>query len=456
MFHVKHFWDDTIAAIATPIGVGGVGVVRLSGEKSVKIAAKTIQNFPKKAATRQVYRRWVHSRGRRIDEVLFFYMKSPNSYTGEDVVEISGHGGGVVLKKILEEAIMHGARVAEPGEFTRRAFLNGKIDLLQVEAVQDIIQAKTERGVESAARQLGGELSKKIADIRDKLIALLAQIEAKIDFPDDVKEVPGDRLGKCLSAAIVAVENLMATAKEGRALREGIRVAIVGRPNVGKSSLLNALLGSERAIVTEKPGTTRDTIEETINVFGMPVVFIDTAGIRHPKDQAEEFGVERAQREMKGADIALVVIDAANRLTGEDKRLLREETDGCRIMALNKIDLGIKTDPKGYAKMKKYRVSALTGEGVEQIKKGIVQMMGMGERRGIEGQAACINLRQKECLARAKEGLARAKSAGRRREPGEIIAVDIKAAIVALGEASGEEVSEEVINAIFEKFCVGK
>jgi tRNA modification GTPase len=456
MFHVKHFWDDTIAAIATPMGLGGVEVVRLSGEKSVKIATKMLHCFPKKVVTRKIYRKWAHSGGRRIDEVLFFYMKSPNSYTGEDMVEISGHGGGFVLKKILEEAIANGARAAGPGEFTRRAFLNGKIDLLQAEAVQDIIQAKTERGVESAARQLGGELSKKIANLREKMIALLAQIEAKMDFPEDIKGIPGGQLGKRLRDAILEIESLLATAKEGRILREGVRVAIVGRPNVGKSSLLNALLGSKRAIVTEKPGTTRDTIEETTSIFGVPVIIIDTAGIRHPKDQAEEFGVERAQREMNDADLSLVVIDAARKLTDEDKRLLNEGTKGKKMMVLNKIDLGVRTDPRGYAKIKKYRASALTGEGVEQVKKGILLTMGMGNKNGIEGQAVCINLRQKECLIRAKEGLARAEADRKKGEEGEFIAIGIKDAIVALGEASGEEVSEEVINAVFEKFCIGK
>lgn len=456
MFHVKHSADDTIAAIATPPGVGGVGVVRISGDQSIRVAEQIIRDFPKNIIPQRVYHSWIACNGKPVDEVLYYFMKAPNSYTGEDVVEISGHGGAAVLREVLGLIVSAGARIADRGEFTRRAFLNGKVDILRAEAVLDLISARTGRGVEAAVGQLGGGLSSLINGLRSELVNILSEIEASIDFPDDVEEIGRASLRERIEGYLGEVDRLIETAEGGHLLREGLRMAIAGRPNVGKSSLLNALLGEDRAIVTDVPGTTRDTIEEVVNVNGLPVVVIDTAGIRHPRDKAEEFGVARARKEIGAADIVLVVLDASGELSDEDKMILGEARAVKHILALNKIDLGIRLSLNGWAgDGPSFQVSALRGDGVENLRKGIFDFV-VGHQ-GLEGAGGVfINLRHKECLIRTREGLLRAIDSCSRNMPSDFVAIDIKGAIVALSEMSGEEVSEEVINSIFERFCVGK
>lgn len=456
MFHVKHSLDDTIAAIITPQGVGGVGVVRISGDLAVGILGKIIKDFPAKTEPLRMYHSWLFFGDRAIDEVLYCYFKAPSSYTGEDVAEISCHGGPLVLREALEQILSCGARLAERGEFTKRAFLNGRIDLTRAEAVLDLISARTRRGIEAAAAQLGGRLSDQVRDLRGRLIGILSEIEAGIDFPDDVdgSEQPGliSRLVEILSA----IDELLQTADAGKLIREGARMAIVGKPNVGKSSLLNVLLGEDRAIVTEFPGTTRDTIEEVININGFPVVVVDTAGIRHPRDMAEVFGVERARKEAEASDVVMVVLDCSSKLTAEDEMVLNETRHARRLLVLNKVDLGNALNLNGFGGSNpQFKVSAVTGQGISELRTGIFDLVvGGGEIKGADG--AYINSRHREGMMRARESVLKATDSCQQGLPCDFTAIDLKGAIVALGEVSGESVSEEVVNSIFERFCVGK
>lgn len=453
---MKHSLNDTIAAIATPPGTGGVGVVRISGNQSIRISEQIIRDFPRDIIPQRVYHSWVIRNGRPIDEVLCYLMRAPNSYTGEDVVEINCHGGWLMLREILQLAVEAGARLADRGEFSKRAFLNGKMDLLRAEAILDLVSARTVKSLEAASSQLKGILSNAISGLRNELLEVLAEIEAGIDFPEDVEEVGGGQLGGRIGEIRRRTETLLETAAAGKILREGVRMAIVGKPNVGKSSLLNALLGEARAIVAEMPGTTRDTIEEVIDIKGLPAVVVDTAGIRHPRDKVEDFGVDRARKEIAGADIAMVVLDASSELTDEDKLVLEAVSGSRLILVLNKIDLGDVVSLNGLGSGRPiFRVCALTGAGVDGLRDGIFNFVVGGiDLDGVGG--ALINLRHREGLMRAQESLARAIEACKAGVLVDLLSIDIKEAIVALGEISGEEVSEEVIDSIFERFCVGK
>ncbi len=453
---MKHSLDDTIAAIATPPGVGGVGLVRISGGSALNILLTifTPSSNSYEYENHKLYHGWVRASGGRVtDEVMASCMRAPNSYTGEDVVEISCHGGTAVVHEVLRLILESGARPAERGEFSKRAFLNGKIDLLKAEAILDLVSARTGRGVSAAASQLAGSLSNPTGRLRAELVGLLAELEASIDFPDDV-EAPA--LQVRIESVRGEVEKLAATAGAGKLLREGVRMAIVGKPNVGKSSLLNALLGEERAIVTDEPGTTRDTIEEVININGIPFVVVDTAGIRHPRDKAEEFGVERARVEIAGANMVLLVLDASTGLGDEDKVILEEVSEGKVALALNKVDLGAAVRLNGYGNScPQFKVSALLGTGISELRAGIYDLVIKGqEMEGAGGTS--INLRHQECLLRVRDALDKALAGCDGKCYSDLVAVDLKGAIVALGEVSGEEVSEEVINSIFARFCVGK
>jgi len=463
MFHVKHF-EDTIVAVATPLGVGGVGVIRVSGGKALEIVRPSIKNFPQDIIPRRLYHGWFHIEDKLIDEVLFYFMKAPESYTGEDVVEISGHGGLVVLCTMLEALIQNGARLAEKGEFTKRAFLNGKIDLAQAEAIADLISAKTSLGVEVSASQLSGSLSNKISSLRKALLEVLAGVEVVIDFSEDVGELDFSALRENLVSIMDEVDGLIAGAKQGKVLREGLRVTILGKPNVGKSSLLNALVGKNRVIVSDLPGTTRDTIEEVINLNGLPLVVIDTAGIRHPKDKAEEFGVERARVEAEGADLILLIVDASSNLTEEDLMIFDLVKNKRWVLVLNKIDLGLKVKLNGFVTPpRKFEVSALYGKGIDDLRQGMFEYvcsdLAAGPFKGYDSSknfSSLVNARHLNCLLRAKESLSRALKLIEDNAQEVLVAIDLKEAVLALGEVCGEEVSEEVINTIFEKFCVGK
>ncbi|MDI6731913.1 MAG: tRNA uridine-5-carboxymethylaminomethyl(34) synthesis GTPase MnmE, partial [Candidatus Margulisbacteria bacterium] len=393
----------------------------------------------------------------KTDDVLACFMKGPRTFCGEDTAEIYCHGGPAVLSMALQIVIEQGARLAERGEFSKRAFLNGKIDLAQAEAILDLIKAPVKESAGTAIEQLRGGLSRTINEIKGEMVKISAKIEAGIDFPGEQEGEEG--AGQEIEKLIIKVEALIKTADYGRIYREGLAVAIVGKPNVGKSSLLNSLVGSERAIVSSLPGTTRDTIEEQICLHGMPIRVVDTAGIRHPKDEAEGFGVERAKRELDAAEFAIVVLDGSNGIGEEDKRILELSAKGRGIVLINKTDLGIKITCdiiKPFAENKPiFFASLLKGEGVEELKKGIYDETLKQIGRPAEG-ALAINARHKECLARAQESLHEAKQELEGEGPREEISRHLKAAVMAAGEISGEEVSDEIINAIFDKFCIGK
>ncbi|MEE8638434.1 MAG: tRNA uridine-5-carboxymethylaminomethyl(34) synthesis GTPase MnmE [Candidatus Margulisiibacteriota bacterium] len=459
---MKHAADDTIAAIATPLGVGGVGVVRVSGERAKEILACLFvcSNGSMIDSHRMVHGWLIDPKtDLKVDEVLACLMRSPKSYTGENVVEFYCHGGLPVVQRVLALALDSGARLAQKGEFTRRAFLNGKLDLAQAEAVLDLVNAQTVHGAGFAVRQLEGRLSNIVKGTRSGLVDMLAELEALIDFPDDLPELNYDQFVKRLGGSIQEIDKLLATADSGRIYRVGLPTVIIGKPNVGKSSLLNTLLGEERAIVAELPGTTRDAIEETVNVQGMPLRIIDTAGIRHPKDRAEELGVERARKELDAADFTLVVIDASAELDSLDKAVLGRASGKQMVLVLNKIDLGVRINQNELGRLANgsptFKVSALTGEGIEELKEGVFKYIQSHLFQPF-GEAVVINTRHKECLARAKEALVRASKSGSQSMPVDFISIDLKGAVVALGEVAGEMVSEEVINTIFERFCVGK
>ena len=454
---MKHSDAETIAAIATPVGLGGIGIVRLSGPQATQLLSKVFFS-PKVSSglkSHRLYHGWIGSAQNKIDEVLVSFMAGPNSYTGEDVVEISCHGGRLVVDKILELILVAGARLAEKGEFTKRAFLNGRLDLAQAEAVVDLISAKSGPALAAASAQLAGELSLRIKSIRERLVKLLSRIEASIDFPDDLAAVDKKQATKTIVGAGAEITRLLALAEEGRLVREGVRVAIIGKPNVGKSSLLNRLAQDDRAIVSPLPGTTRDTIEEAVTLGGLSLVLIDTAGLRPAGDQVEAAGIGRTLDEIKKADIILLVVDASAQLSGADDRALLEAGEGGVIIVFNKIDLGRKAAESFGGERPKFMISALSGVGVADLKKGIVDNL-PGGNNFEEVSRGVINTRHKECLFRAQESLQKIMVGLDAGVPQDLIAIDVRGAIIALGEISGEQVSEEVIEQIFQNFCVGK
>ncbi|MCR4430278.1 MAG: tRNA uridine-5-carboxymethylaminomethyl(34) synthesis GTPase MnmE [Tepidanaerobacteraceae bacterium] len=456
--------EETIAAISTPMGEGGIGIIRISGDKSFEITKKI---FKPVSEVREIRSRHLYlghiidpEKGNRIDEVLTAFYKSPHTYTREDMVEINCHGGMVAQKKILELAIKYGARIAEPGEFTKRAFLNGRIDLSQAEAVIDIIRSKTERALMLANRQLAGGFSEMIKSIRSELVQIMAHIEANIDFPeDDIPEADPvqikNEIQKSKNRIKMAIKNL----ESGKMLRDGLSTIILGRTNVGKSSLLNALLNEERAIVTDVPGTTRDIIEEYININGIPVKIIDTAGIRETGDKVEMIGVERAKRYLNEAEMVLLVIDASIEITEEDRRIFDMAKDKFAVIVINKTDLPSRIDEKEIEKIlpekKIIRISALKNQGIEELKNeiynSIVEKMGP-----IDENAIIATQRQKKAMEDAASYLEKALKSLEENMPIEVIEIDIRESWEKLGEIIGDTASEDIINAIFENFCIGK
>ncbi|MDN5312692.1 MAG: tRNA modification GTPase [Thermoanaerobacteraceae bacterium] len=456
--------EDTIAAISTPLGEGGIGIVRISGEKSFDIARRI---FSPKSEIKNIKSRYLYlgqiidpEEGYAIDEVLTAFFKAPNTYTREDMVEINCHGGMTAQRKILELTIRYGARVAEPGEFTKRAFLNGRIDLSQAEAVIDVIRSKTDRALVLANRQLAGGFSEKINSIRRDLLEIMAHIEANIDFPeDDIPETDPEIIKSEIIKSKGKIEELIKNTGSSKILREGISTLILGRTNVGKSSLLNALLREERAIVTDVPGTTRDIIEEYINIKGIPVKVIDTAGIRETSDLVEKIGVERAKRYLKEAEMVLLIMDASMEITDEDRNIFEMVKDKFTIGVINKVDLPAKIDEKEVKRLlpgkKVIKISALKEQGIEELKNeiynSIVEQIGpIDENTIIAGQ------RQKQALEAARNSLERAMESMKVKMPVEIIEIDIREAWEKLGEITGDTVSDDIINAIFENFCIGK
>lgn len=453
-------FDDTIAAIATPLGEGGLAVIRLSGSEALTIAHKSFlpvgksSLLPSQAPTHTIHYGKIVQGGRTIDEVLLAVMRAPRTLTREDVVEITCHGGLLPAKMVLDVVLENGARLAMPGEFTRRAFLNGRIDLTQAEAVADLISARTELALTAANEQLAGKLSQRINELRDDMIKILAHVEAHIDFPDeDIAPDTKAQLLQRLENAVAFMDQLLRTANEGQILRRGIRAAIVGRPNAGKSSLLNQLLGHDRAIVSAIPGTTRDTIEETANIRGLPVVFVDTAGLRDSVDEIEIEGIRRSRETLARAELILHVLDHAEPLTPADEIYLTEFSGKKRILVRNKIDLPNQLSLPG--DLKTVDVCCLSGKGIENLKEAIKELVWAGEIRA-EMLQVMINSRHQDALKRAKAGTQHTIDALRENLTLELAAMDLRIAVNAIGEIVGKTTTEDLLDSIFSQFCIGK
>lgn len=456
--------DDTIAAISTPLGEAGIGIVRMSGAEAFHIAGEIFRSRSGRGLA-SLTSHSVHyglivdsEEGDVIDEVLLTPMRAPRTYTREDVLEISCHSGRSPLRRILELCLRKGARLAEEGEFTKRAFLNGRIDLVQAEAVIDVIKAKTDLGHQAAMNQLAGGLSEEVNGLRDRIKEMLAHIEAWVDFPEeDIDELPYEEIINRTKELMVQIDSLLESADRGKILREGISVAIAGRPNVGKSSLLNALLKEERAIVTPIPGTTRDVIEESLNVRGIPIRLIDTAGIRSTEDVIEKEGVSRSWRFIDEADLVLWVLDATEELSSEDGALLSRVSERKSVAVVNKIDLERRID---LGKIRAYypnpvEVSATKGWGLDELEEEVYRLFFGGEVVS-DDRTLVTNVRHKDALRRTEESLLNVIATAENGLSGEFLALDLRAALRSLGEIVGETTTEDILDVIFSQFCIGK
>lgn len=453
--------DDTIAAIATALGEAGLAVVRLSGPQALTVADRSFvpkgrhSARPSEAATHTIQYGHVVRGGVTVDEVLVSVMRAPRTFTREDVAEITCHGGLLTAKLVLDTVLENGARLAQPGEFTRRAFLNGRLDLTQAEAVADLIQSRTELALRAANEQLAGKLSQRINQLRDDLIQTLAHIEAHLDFPEeDIAPDTQAQLLARLDQGVAFMDALLRTANEGQILRRGLRAAIVGRPNVGKSSLLNQLLGRDRAIVSPRPGTTRDTIEETANIRGLPVVFVDTAGLREAHDEVELEGIRRSHEAVFRAELLLHVLDVSEPLTPEDERFLAEFAGKKRILVGNKSDLPRRLEGTSI-QGPLVEVSCRSGQGIETLKDAIKELAWAGEIRS-EMLEVMINSRHQDALSRARAAVLNAGEALRRGMSLEFVAVDLRCGVDAVGEVVGKTATEDLLDLIFSQFCIGK
>lgn len=456
---------DTISAIATGTGIGGIGIIRLSGEKAIATAekvfrAKNGQNLADAQSHKALYGNVIRNNGEVIDEVLCLVMRSPFSYTKEDVVEIQCHGGSMVLREILALTYECGARPAEPGEFTKRAFLNGRLDLSQAQAVMDIIEAKTESTLNMAAGHLTGLFSERIKSLRLPILEMIAHLEATIDFPEeDIDDVVLDQVQGRLKDLQAETAKLLKTAHTGRILQDGLMTAIVGRPNVGKSSLLNALLREERAIVTDIPGTTRDSIEEFLNLGGVPLRIIDTAGIRTTDDEVEKLGVAKARTYVQQAALVLALFDGSQPLTADDEEIIKLLRGRDCLILLNKCDLPNAFDRSVF--LNKFSVdrivdiSAATGQGLDCLTEIIVNKVYGGEVRGSE-QVFVNNAREAELLRKAGEHLQEASQSIDNGMSPDFVVIDLRSAWEKLGEITGETVEDDIVDQIFTRFCIGK
>ncbi|HBF2788929.1 TPA: tRNA uridine-5-carboxymethylaminomethyl(34) synthesis GTPase MnmE [Clostridioides difficile] len=458
------FIDDTIAAIATAPGEGGIGILRISGEKALKVAEEIFKSMSGKSIEEYNKRTLIYGNivdnENIIDEVLLAYMKGPNSYTGEDVIEINCHGGFISVKKILELILSKDVRLAEAGEFTKRAFLNGRIDLSQAEAVIDVIKAKTDIAHEVAQNQLEGSLSKKIRELRDKVTEILAHVEVAIDYPEeDIEHITYQTLKEKTDELKKDIKKLYDTAESGKILREGLKTVIVGKPNVGKSSLLNSILGENRAIVTDIPGTTRDVIEEFVNIKGIPLKIVDTAGIRDTDDIVEKIGVEKSKESFTSADLIVMVLDASRRLSEEDIEILEKLKDKQTIVLLNKNDLKQEIEEE---KILKYvennsiiKISALQQEGIEELQDKIESMVYKGSIKN-NSSLVVTNSRHKDALSKAYKSATDALIALEQSMPFDFVEVDLKNIWDYLGYINGDTVTEDLLDNIFHNFCIGK
>lgn len=435
----------TICAIATPLSIGGVGILRVSGEKAFEIAQKF---FSHPIVPKKINHGWILNGDIKVDEVILLPFVAPHSFTGEDIIEIQTHGSPVVVKEVLNLLLDAGARLAEPGEFTKRAFLNHKIDMTQAEAILDLIHAKTQKTAHLSANNLSGALRLEINKIKVTIIEILAKIVASLDFPDDVAEVPNEDIEKVLENSILNIEKILLNARSHNIFREGARVAIVGQPNVGKSSLFNALLSLNRAIVTDIAGTTRDTIHETLDIEGLALTLIDTAGIREEKDadKVEQIGISNAKNMLSQADLVLCLYDASKGLKNEDKAIfsLCPESSPSLLVA-TKAD--ILADKNGL------NVSSVTLLGIDELKRAIYEkIIGLNQTE----LEFLTNQRQQECLRAAKAALENALNETRLEQLHDLISIDIKSALLALDEITGELVTDDILTHIFENFCIGK
>ncbi len=458
------YFDDTIAAISTPVGQGGIGIVRISGSDSIMIADKIFRSkrtdkLLKAKSFSMLYGHIIDpAEGGVIDEVLVSVMRSPNSYTREDVVEINCHGGMIPLRKTLEKILQQGARLAEPGEFTKRAFLNGRISLTQAEAVLDLIRAKTGESMRIAIEQLKGGLSEKLAEIRNTLLEICALSEAYIDFPEDeIETKTSEHIIGEITAIKKEIAQISRTFQEARFFREGLSVAIVGRTNVGKSSLLNALLKKDRAIVTEFPGTTRDLIDDYININGLPIRIMDTAGIRKPDEVAEKEGIRRSLSAMENADFIIAIFDGSEPLNEYDIELLEKIKDKSAVITINKSDLPVRISPDDFQKsMKQYlHISAVTGEGLEDLKSIIFNSNIKNWKEDREG-IVVTNLRHKLALDNTASALERSIDVLSGDQPLELFSIEIRDALDSIGEITGTVTTEDILDKIFNDFCIGK
>jgi tRNA modification GTPase len=442
--------SETIVAIASPPGMGAVSVIRLSGARAFKIAISVVRGEVLPKPRRVGLRSIQDDTGRVIDEGLLITFEGPGSYTGEDVVEFTGHGGVMVTRRVLERFVEAGAIPAGPGEFTQRAFMNGRMDLTQAEAVMDLISAQTSLALRSANEQLDGRLGRTCENIRAKLLGAIAHLEAFIDFPEeDIDPEVGAALCRTLSEQSASIAGLLSTADQGRILREGVRTVIFGKPNVGKSSLLNRLLGYQRAIVSSKEGTTRDTIEEVVNLRGIPLRLIDTAGVRESSDEIEQEGIAMTHGQLARADLVLVIWDLSESFFDSAEVSI---PDGARRLdILNKSDL----EDVSWAGAKGLRISCESGSGFEDLESAISKLLSLDEAQWGDHSVA-VNARHQACLTRAQSSLVRAITSLRAGDEPELTALDLREALTAIGEIAGIVDTEEILGEIFGNFCIGK
>lgn len=457
---------DTIAAISTPPGEGGIGIVRISGDEAIEIADKLYSMGKKSLADQDThtihYGKVVNPKtGDIVDEVMVSVMRAPKTYTREDVVEINSHGGILVVNKVLQVVLNNGARLAEPGEFTKRAFLNGRIDLSQAEAVMDMIRAKTDRAMHVAVDQLDGQMARLIRDLRQKILDTLAQVEVNIDYPeyDDVEEMTSQLLEDKAREVKADIQKLLETAQQGKILREGLATAIIGRPNVGKSSLLNKLLRQDKAIVTDVAGTTRDVIEEYANVKGVPLKLIDTAGIRETDDEVEKIGVDRSRQAIQQADLILLVFNQSEKLTAEDEALIEATKGQNRIILLNKTDLDQQLNVDKLSQLIAndpiVSTSMMTQAGMDELQDKIAELFFSGQT-GERDATYVSNTRHIALLEEAEDALSEVLNGIAFDMPVDLVQIDMRRAWDLLGEITGDSVQDELITKLFSQFCLGK
>ena len=455
---------DTIAAIATATGAGGIGIIRMSGDKCFEVLEKIF--IPKKKQNIEDIKGYTIKYGNIVegteivDEVLVSYFKAPKSYTTENMCEINSHGGNIIVKKILELCLKNGAELAEPGEFTKRAFLNGRIDLLQAESVIDVINAKSEREAKTGIKQLEGFLSKEIAGIKQEIMDVMIGIEVAIDYPEyDVDDVTNKQIIDMLVKVEDKLAKLEKSFDNGKIIKEGIKTAIIGKPNAGKSSLMNAILKEDRAIVTEYEGTTRDTIEEFVTINGIPLKLVDTAGIRDAKDEVEKIGIAKSKEMANSADLLIAIFDASKELDEEDLEILELAKKKKSIILLNKIDLNTKLDENDLrlreASDSIIKISALNKIGIEKLYDEITKLFNLNEIN-LDNDIVITNIRHKNLISKAIENVKKTKETIENKMPLDIVAIFIKDILEDLGSITGEIVTDDIIDEIFAKFCLGK